>query len=207
MDPQTLACYNNFAKEFAGKYNAAGSGISTYFSRAFPQTQSRILDVGCGSGKGLAYLLQLGYDAYGAEPAEELRKEAEKEYPQLAGRLFSFGLPFSQPPIVNNLDGIVCSAVIMHIPLSQQQASLKDLFSMLRPNGRLLISFSSSRPGLDEESRDDRGRLFVNLSPSRFGESLKNPGFALLETFDNHDSLGRSEITWFSYLAERPFQK
>ncbi|OIQ85877.1 hypothetical protein GALL_322700 [mine drainage metagenome] len=46
-----------------------------------------MLDVGCGSGRDLARLRALGYDACGVEPVDALRVEALRRYPELEGRI------------------------------------------------------------------------------------------------------------------------
>src|ERR1039457_7149622 len=93
MDRRTLEYYDQHAAEKAAKFRSIPSGIASYISEAFPQSGSKILDVGSGSGKDLIGLLAKGYDAYGLEPSEGLLTESVRAFPQLKDRVLPFGLP------------------------------------------------------------------------------------------------------------------
>lgn len=92
MDPKTLAYYTENATEIARRYESVVSPVERYFVLAFTPG-ARVLDVGCGSGRDAARLLDSGYDAYGIEPVEALRHAAIADHPELAGRIGEGGLP------------------------------------------------------------------------------------------------------------------
>src|ERR1017187_7543513 len=93
MDRRTLDYYDQHAAEKAAKFRSIPSGIDSYLSEAFPQSGSKILDVGSGSGRDLVALLAKGYDAYGLEPSEYLLAGSVRAFPQLKDRVLPFGLP------------------------------------------------------------------------------------------------------------------
>lgn len=203
MDQKTIAAYNDHANDFRDQYERA-SGVAKYFARAFPAPGSRILDIGCGSGRDLALLLQAGYEAFGAEPSSGLRIEACHRYPDLNGRIFPWGLPI--PPDekrVGVFSGILCSAVLMHLPREEHPEALKAMCGLLEVNGRLLLSFSETRTDLDHEGRDGLGRLFVSIDPEEMSDLLRKCGFRVEETWKTVDSLGRVGVTWQTLLAVR----
>lgn len=134
MDRHTLEYYETAAPAFAARYRASDPGFCASLREAFPVTRSRILDVGAGSGRDVSTLLQLGYIAFRTEPCAAMRREAESHFPELAGRLFAEGLPFKdQAALGGPYDGILCSAVLMHVP---ENEIFNALFSLKTPEGR-----------------------------------------------------------------------
>jgi SAM-dependent methyltransferase len=75
----------------------------------------RVLDVGFGSGRGLAALLAAGFVPFGVEPVEALRAQAFVAHPERAGRIEAGALPRLQRPFGGEFDGVLCSAVLMHL--------------------------------------------------------------------------------------------
>ena len=54
---------------------------------------SRVLDVGCGSGRDVKALLKQGYDAHGVEPVAAMREMAITHSPELSTRIQTGHLP------------------------------------------------------------------------------------------------------------------
>ena len=203
MDLSTIEFYQQTAPETAAKYRAVKTSESQrQFQEIFP-SGSRILDVGSGSGRDLAVLLSLGFDAYGLEPSSSMQAEALRFYPELAGRLFRFGLPLSDElDLGGPFDGILCSAVLMHVPEEELFNSAFTLKRLLRQGGRLWISVPLNRSGLDSECRDAAGRLFKPLHPEYLLLLFERLGFKLLRRSEDADRMGRSEIRWASFVLE-----
>ena len=55
MDAQTVDYYSQNAAAVAHRYEFTVSGLASYFQQAFT-FKARVLDVGCGSGRDMAYL-------------------------------------------------------------------------------------------------------------------------------------------------------
>ena len=65
MDLRTVQFYAGHAAELARRYIAAGSAPARHFAAAFTHG-SRVLDIGCGSGRDLNALLDA--DQHGCAP-------------------------------------------------------------------------------------------------------------------------------------------
>ena len=201
MDAPTIACYDREAAVIAARHRSLDPAPwRSRFLAAFPR-DGRVLDVGCGGGRDLALLLDLGFDALGTDPSAGMREAAARAYPQLAGRIHGFGLPLPEPAALGGLfDGIVCSAVLMHVPAEELPAAVASLRRALRPGGRLWISVPGPRPGLDAGSRDEGGRLFRDLTESVLLGLCVAARFQELERWEEPDRLGRAAIRWRGHL-------
>jgi SAM-dependent methyltransferase len=204
MDQRTLQFYDRQAAETAAKYRAMEPTVwRQRFQEAF-STGGRVLDAGTGSGRDVALLLEMGFDAFGTEPAAAMRAEALKAYPQITGKLFDYGLPLPEDADMGGaFDGIVCSSVLMHVPEEELFNAAFSLKQLLREKGRLLISVPASRPGLNSENRDKNGRLFKPLHPEYMLLLFERLGFQLVRRFDDEaDGLMRTGMQWNSFLFE-----
>lgn len=202
MDPQTLAFYTGHAAEIARRYESVASPVERYFAQAFTPG-ARVLDVGCGSGRDAARLLASGYDAYGIEPVEALRLAAVAVHPELAGRIGEGGLPRTGDAFGGEFDGILCSAVLMHVPDTDLLDAALAIRRLLKPGGRLLLSIPASRGDLLSGDRDANGRLFAPYSADEVSLLLERLGFVLISRWESDDVLGRSGTSWTTLLLER----
>ncbi len=199
MDHDTQDYYEREAGSLAERYAGASGGISAWFDRAFSEG-AKVLDVGAGSGRDLDRLLEGGWDAWGAEPCRALVEEARRRYPRVAGRMTEAGLPRLEGFGDGEYDGVVCSAVLMHILPEELEPALAGLCRVLRPGGRLLVSLPLDADGKAVELREPDGRLFSGLSPEGLEELICALGFALVTKGEGDDSLGRAGRRWVTLL-------
>ena len=202
MDKKTADYYNENADDIFSRYESVSGGISDYFQESFPKP-AKILDIGCGSGRDLITLLNMGHDAYGIEPSDNLRSLAIENHPELRGRITSGSLPDPGTPYDGNFEGIVCSAVLMHLPKEQIFDTAYSINRLLKHKGRVLISIPLQRHGLDESRRDEKGRLFSDLSADHLELIFARIGFTPIQRWENIDSLGREGFSWVTILLEK----
>ncbi len=199
MDSRTVQYYNDNAEAVFARYQGARMGIARYFKLAFPSGQV-ILDIGAGSGRDMDVLIREGYETYGVEPSMRLREVTESRLPHLAGRIYAASLPGLSRLIERKFDGILCSGVFMHIPQEQQFDAALDIRNLLKPNGRLLLSITCDRGGLDASRRDKDGRLFTRLVPESLELLFESLDFRCIGNWEDEDTLGREGITWTTLL-------
>ena len=172
----TTAFYDHWA---ATGQEAPRSAMSRHFESAFAPG-ARVLDVGCGMGRDLAVLLDMGFDAYGVEPHDAMRAQAIERHPTLAGRIAPASLPELGLPFGGGFDAIACSAVLMHLSADALPASLAAMNAALRPRARLLVAVPEMRADLLVDGRDPDGRAFANHAPEEVQRLLAGLGFELL---------------------------
>lgn len=202
MDNQTLAYYAAHATDVAKRYESAGSALASYFGVSFPHA-SKILDVGCGSGRDLSVLASLGFDAYGVDATPEFVDIAQCTHPELRGRIAVAQLPQLGRPFGGDFDGILCCAVLMHLDEISLVNSVRSFREALKIDGRVLISVPATRPDADLSGRDRFGRLFKNYSAQHLKALFEMEGFRLLQQWGNVDTLQRTGIEWLTQLYQR----
>ena len=196
MAPGTTAFYDDWAAN--GQENAR-SLMSRQFESAFAPG-ARVLDVGCGKGRDLAVLLEMGFEAYGIEPHDAMRTQAIEQHPGLADRISPAALPHIGLPFGGGFDGVLCSAVLMHIPDAALPASFAAFSAVLRPRARLLMAVPEMRPDLLVDGHDPDGRQFTNHRRDHIASLLAPHGFELLRS----DDLVTSDDThWRVLLFQR----
>jgi SAM-dependent methyltransferase len=201
VDPRTLAYYRTHAAELSERYEAVASTVARYFPLAFVGG-SRVLDVGAGSGRDLAALVAAGFDGLGIEPTAEFRESALRHHPELAGRLVAGALPDLGEPFGGQFDGVLCSAVLMHLAEADLFDAALALRRILKPHGRLLLSISTARDDVDADERDAHGRLFKGYAADELQLFFERLGFQRIGRWDNDDAQQRSGIRWTTLLLE-----
>ena len=201
MDQSTLKYYSDNAAQVAERYESVVSDLSAHFADSFSKG-GKILDIGCGSGRDLAVLYRLGYDCYGVDPTPEFVAIAQQLHSELENRIFLGKLPDLQVPFNGNFDGVLCSAVLMHIDIEQLPATAMAIKSCLKVGGRLLYSVPSKRTDVVESYRDLNGRLFIPDQAVRLNSLFSSIGFTEIASWTNSDSMGRDSVEWMSVLLE-----
>jgi SAM-dependent methyltransferase len=215
MDAQTAAFYARNAARLTSEYAGVPPEYHDLLLSAFGK-ERKILDVGCGTGRDLSILLRKGKDVYGADASPEILAAAHATLSANGisgrGRLFEAELPDLSPFADNEFDGVLCSAVLMHLPEEEIFDAVYTLRRVLKPGGKLFVSIPLVRSDVDPITRrDPHGRLFSDLPPAKLRLLFEQVGFSVRESETMPDSLGRDGIAWcmieFSLLdesADRP---
>lgn len=201
MDVATVNYYSRNAQIVAERYESVVSSLSESFQDAF-KANSKLLDIGCGSGRDLALLVSFGHDCFGLDATPEFVELCQKLHPELNGKIVQGALPNFDPPFGGQFDGILCSAVLMHISEEQLIPAAVSIKGCLKQNGRLLYSVPCKRLDVVTENRDANGRLFIPDQSDRLQTIFEDLGFSLIFKWINADSMGRDSVEWISVLME-----
>jgi SAM-dependent methyltransferase len=152
MDLRTIEYYSSHAQTIARRYESIVSPHANRFVSAF-HASSRVLDIGFGSGRDLANLYALGFDVFGIDAVAEFVEMAQVLHPyKLRNRVSCDSLPDFEIPFGGEFDGVLCSAVLMHLDSTELFNAALNIKRCLKRNGRLLISVPSFRSELDHAS-------------------------------------------------------
>ena len=134
-----------------------------------------------------------------------MRAEAVRAHPELSGLLFEGSLPDGLPDLTElggPFDGVLCSAVLQHLPRAALFDAVFSLRRLLRSRGRVLVSIPTRRDDIDEEGRDAFGRYFSGVQVGELELLFQRAGFRTLGRWEDEDSLGRRGVQWATLLFE-----
>jgi SAM-dependent methyltransferase len=156
MDHRTLAAYDDGAADFAADWHAQPPpadlhALIRYYFRPGPTA-----DIGCGSGREVAWLDANGFAATGYDASGGLLAQARTRYPRL--RFEIAALPELAGIPGESFDNVLCETVIMHLTRESIARSLERMIGILKPGGILYVSWRVT-DGTDQ--RDSHGRLYA----------------------------------------------
>jgi SAM-dependent methyltransferase len=176
MDSQTLAAYDAAAQAFAAEWHEQPppTDLHDYVRRFF--RPGLTADIGCGSGREVAWLAANGYPAIGYDPSPGLLAQARARYPDLA--FDAAALPELRGIPDGTFDNVLCETVVMHLRRDQIGASASRLLAILKPAGVLYLSWRIT-PASDQ--RDGHGRLYTAFEPDLIRRALRGATLLLDE--------------------------
>jgi len=125
----------------------------------------RVLDAGCGSGRNLVYLLQSGYEVFGADSdvgaIESVRRLAGTLAPHLSPDNFRVE-PVERMTFPDGFADVVLSSAVLHFASDDRQfaAMVQDMWRALKPRGMLFCRLASTI-GMETRVRRTSGRRFL----------------------------------------------
>jgi SAM-dependent methyltransferase len=162
VDRQTLAAYDRDAAAFAKDWHEqpAPFDLHDVINRFFIKGGTTA-DIGCGSGREVAWLNANGFPAEGFDASDGLLVEARSRYPHLK---FSHAeLPDLAGVAANACDNVLCETVIMHLDRAKIAPSVRRMLDIARPGG---IFYLSWRVTGGADFRDGHGRLYAAFDGS-----------------------------------------
>jgi len=177
FDRQTIAAYDAGATAFAQDWHAQPAPADLHeLVRRFFHHGGRTADVGCGSGREVAWLAANGFEATGYDASEALLEQARMRYPALNFAISA--LPELEGVPDGAVDNVLCETVIMHLLREEIAPAVRRLVSLLKPSGVLYLSWRVTE-GADQ--RDAHGRLYTAFNAGLVRAALGNATLLLDE--------------------------
>jgi SAM-dependent methyltransferase len=152
-----------------------------------------IIDLGCGSGNGLKYIIEKEYKAIGADYSDELIALA-KEY--TGADIFNIDLEdisaVNELISVKKIKHLFASASLLHL----KKTAFIKFFDEIKFGGFFFFSLKEG----SGEALDPAGRFFAYYSKEELDGILKRR-FETLYFDRNTDKLGRGN-SWLSYIVK-----
>jgi len=157
-----------------------------------PNTPSRILDAGCGSGRVAKEMLEQGHEVVGIDYLESNVYYATLLVPE---GIFAQGdlrqdLTESHDFVPESFDVIVSVEVYEHIPPEDSSAVLSNFLTLLKPGGKLIISAPSK--ALPQSQLHYR-----HFDEQNFKHELAEAGFDVTHVIKQHSLDKRT--SWLLY--------
>lgn len=158
----------------------------------------RILDVGCGPGRDLLTLKDLGHLPTGLDGCAAFvsMARAHSGCPVLAQSLFELQLSAA------SFDGIFANASLFHVPRATLPRVLQELWTALVPGGAL---FCSNPRAIGEEWEGWQGERYGSyLSLESWTALFATAGFVLQRHFLRPPGKPEAEQPWLALLLRKP---
>jgi len=149
-----------------------------------------ILDLGCGPGRDLKTLAELGHTAVGLEGVEGFASMA-RDHSGCEVWQQDF-LKLDLPP--GRFDGVFANAALFHVPSQELPRVLSELRVALKPRG---VLFSSNPHGNDEEGWN-RGRYGAYHRLDTWRRYVSSAGFVEIEHYYRPEGLPREQQPWLA---------
>jgi SAM-dependent methyltransferase len=174
-DRQTLAAYHAAAATFAQDWHEQPppSDLHEIVRHFFKPGLSA--DIGCGSGRDVAWLVGNGFPAIGYDPCDGLLNEARNRYPQL--QFVRAALPELSGVPDNMFENVLCETVLMHLERGSVVAAVHRLIAILKTDGTLYLSWRVS----ETDHRDRHGRFYAALDRKPVADALAHETLLLDE--------------------------
>ena len=161
-DRPTLAAYDRDAAAFAKDWHEQPPPTDLHdIIKRFFVANGVTADIGCGSGREVAWLNANGFPARGFDASDGLLAEARRRYPILD--FAASELPELNGIAANTYDNVLCETVIMHLDRAQIAPSVRRLLEIAKPGGILYLSW---RVTDGEDQRDKQDRLYAAFESS-----------------------------------------
>ncbi|MCB4435604.1 methyltransferase domain-containing protein [Alteromonas sp. McT4-15] len=197
---KNITYYSANASELARQYNSLPfEAVHKDWLNEIPK-DGMVLDVGAGSGRDARYLAAKGLGVVAVEPSNGIRELAQQYTVSNPIHWIADSLPELTEVfgLQTKFDLILLSAVWMHIAPSSRERAFRKLSSLLKPNGKLIISL---RHGIcdDERTMYDVSADELAKFASQFGLTYR-----LLTNEQSADVLGRDGVTWQTVMLTLP---
>lgn len=203
MDNEAVRCtvesYDRIAEEYATKWFDKPV-VEPYLNRFIPLVRGRglVVDVGCGPGRDLAYLLRHGVPTIGIDLSVRMLAEARRRVPEGAYILADCRqLPFR----TDSLAGIWACASLLHLARSDFALSLSE-FSRVLCRGHLFLGLKEGDGEQWTRGNNGNDRFFTYHRPSEIESALGQAGFELIELIRNVAPLAPGTV-WINAYAKQ----
>lgn len=197
---ENTAYYTKNAEALANQYNSVSfESVHQDWLNILPK-EGMALDVGAGSGRDARFLASQGLSVVAVEPSAGIRELALRYDTRHQVHWLSDSLPELKQvfSLQTKFDLILLSAVWMHIAPSSRNRCLRKLSSLLKPNGKLIISLRNG-PCHDERTMYPVSASELSALAKQFGLTYK-----LLSEQKKEDLLERDEVSWQTVMLTLP---
>ncbi len=163
---ETFETWNKVAKIYEDKFMYLDLYNETYdvICNTLSKPNSKILDIGCGPGNIMKYLLtkRPDYDVLGVDVAPKMIELAKANNPTANFKLMDIR---QIDDLTTKFDGVVCGFCLPFLSASEGAKLIADCCTLLNKKGLIYLSFMEGDPsksGFQISSTGDRAYFFFH---------------------------------------------
>lgn len=130
------------------------------YEAAANQVKGKLLDIGCGEGRGIHYFMDKIEEYHGIDKIEEVLNKLKVQYPQ--GNFHHMNIPPLSSFADNTFDTVTTFQVIEHI--ENDVLFVDEIYRVLKPGGKLFISTPNIKMSLTRNPWHTREYTFKELN-------------------------------------------
>lgn len=153
--------------------------------------ESKVLDIGCGSGRDMLWLTERGFNCTGLERSPDLAALARQHTGLLVIEADFEYFDFSRM----NMDGVLLIGALVHLPHERFSPVLSNILKALKPGGHALITM---KKGQGKQELED-GRMFYLWDREDLSRVFNVNGLICVD-YSVQTSLVRKSDTWMSFV-------
>ena len=151
---------NLWLDEFSNNYDFEIQDIFL----SYLNKESKILDLGCGTGRDSKYFKELGYNVESIDGSLEMCKLASNLLKQEVRQINFLDIDYCDV-----FDGVFACASLLHLSNEDLLIVLKKISNALKENGILYTCFKYG-----DSTRVDEGRFYNDMNEEKFINILNN---------------------------------
>lgn len=192
-DKETLNVYAAKARDYAGRFTSAKPDLHlAAFMLAVPK-EGRVLDLGCGTGRSTAFMIEAGLQADALDASAEMAEIARSEN----GVNVKVG-GFDTLNAEGVYDGVYANFSLLHATKAEMPENLARISKALVPGGFFHIGLKTGTG----EKRDALGRFYAYYTDAEITGMLEDAGFVVIErSFGADEGLDGTVAPWIILLA------
>jgi SAM-dependent methyltransferase len=129
--------------------------------------QKKVYDLGCGIGRHLFFLIEMGFDVYGSDYSLNAVTEVNRRLEEIG---YAHKVKHESMTEISeqdeSYDAVIAYNVVYHAYLADMKKALNNIYRILKPGGSLLITFQSKRsPIYNREEEVEPGTIVKKAEP------------------------------------------
>lgn len=199
----TIDAYNKIAEEFHQR-NAVSIYSKEYeIFESLIGKGSKIIDIGCGTGRDAEELIRRGFDYIGIDASGGMLEVAKN---RVKDGKFEIGDFYKLDFEDETFDGFWAAASLLHVPKKDLDKVVSEIRRVIRMNGVGFISVKQ-KTTLDEGViKEAKGggieRYFSFFQKNELKEILERNGFSVLNITKMEDD-SRDHTIWICYFVKK----
>lgn len=193
------SAYDQVAGQYARTHAEMTADMERFAARFLARLPAgaRMLDLGCGAGRDLAWFQERREQVYGADFSSGMLRQARQVTQALLVQADMRRLCYAS----GSFGGLRCIAALLHLPKADAPAAVAEMARVLVPGGFLHITMQKGQgEGLETSHYDPPvDRFYSSYDMESFCALLENAGFVIL---DRGEIPARRHFLWAD--AQKP---